>query len=64
MVSDLCADYLANADGFEEAVDDIRGSAAYNVRSVQREIAATEQVLAEPQPPNALAHIVSDFHPA
>ncbi|MEO3748834.1 hypothetical protein [Plantactinospora sp. B5E13] len=59
VVTDLVAGYLADADGFDEVIDDIRGAAAYNVRNVQRQIAAIEQVLAEPQPPNALAHIVA-----
>ncbi|MEE6260109.1 hypothetical protein [Plantactinospora sonchi] len=58
VVTDLAAGYLADADGFDEVIDDIRSAAAYNVRNVRGQIAAIEQVLAEPQPPNALAHIV------
>ncbi|SBT49343.1 hypothetical protein [Micromonospora auratinigra] len=58
-VTDLASAYLADADGFDEVLDHIRRKATYNVRNVQREIASIEQVLAEPQPPGALARLVA-----
>jgi hypothetical protein len=57
-VTDLASAYLADADGLDEVIDHIRRKAAYNVRNVRREIAALERVLAEPQPPDALARVV------
>jgi hypothetical protein len=58
VVTDLCAAYLADADGFDEVIDHIRGRAAYNTRSLRTEIAAIELLLGEPQGPNILAWIV------